>query len=57
MLSLLERMARAPFEEPDLVEVGPSGRRYGIRVYDRLPVTYWVDHGVKEIKVVKIEVC
>lgn len=57
MLSLLERMARAPFEEPDLVEVGPSGRRYGIRVYYRLPVTYWVDHAVKEIKVVKIELC
>ncbi len=55
MENILERLAREPFAEPDFTEAGESGRRYAVRMFGDTIVTYWVDHAVKEIKVVRIE--
>lgn len=55
ILAELERLAADPFVQPDLEETGPSGRTYAICVRERL--TYWVDHAVKEVRVVRVEIC
>jgi hypothetical protein len=47
ILAELERLAREPFAGPDLEETGPSGRKFAIRVRERIILTYWVDHAVK----------
>lgn len=57
ILAELERLAREPFSEPDLEETGPSGRKYAIRVRERIILTYWVDHAVKEVRVIRVEIC
>lgn len=57
ILTELERLAREPFSEPDLEETGPSGRKYAIRVRERIILTYWVDHAVKEVRVIRVEIC
>jgi len=56
ILAELERLAREPFAEPDLEETGPSGRKFAIRVCERIILTYWVDHAVKEVRVIRIEI-
>lgn len=57
ILAELERLAREPFGKPDLEETGPSGRTYAIRVRERIILTYWVDHAVKEVRVIRVEIC
>jgi plasmid stabilization system protein ParE len=57
ILTELERLAREPFSVPDLEETGPSGRKYAIRVRERIVLTYWVDHAVKEVRVLRVEIC
>lgn len=57
ILAELERLARDPFSVPDLEETGPSGRKYAIRVRERIVLTYWVDHAVKEVRVLRVEIC
>lgn len=53
----LEMLAREPFVAPDLVETGSSGRTFSIRVRERIIFTYWVDHAVREVRVIRIEIC
>ena len=57
ILAELERLSREPFREPDLEETGPFGRKYAIRVRERFILTYWVDHAVKEVRVIRVEIC
>lgn len=57
ILAELERLSREPFNEPDLEETGPSGRKFAIRVSERIILTYWVDHAVKEVRVIRVEIC
>ena len=57
ILAELDRLAREPFAEPDLLETGVSGRKYAIRVRERIVLTYWVDHAVKEVRVIRVEIC
>ncbi|MDO8544684.1 MAG: hypothetical protein Q7S40_29940 [Opitutaceae bacterium] len=57
ILAELDSLAREPFAEPDLVKTGASGRKYAIRVRERIVLTYWVDHAVKEVRVIRVEIC
>ena len=57
ILGELERLAREPFSAPDLEETGLSGRKCAIRVRERIILTYWVDHAVKEVLVTRLEIC
>jgi hypothetical protein len=47
IMAELERLAREPFSEPDLEETGPSGRKYAIRVRERIILTYWAHHSTQ----------
>lgn len=57
ILTELDRLARDPFGASDLEETGPSGRKYAVRVRESIVLTYWVDHAVKEVRVVRVELC
>lgn len=52
----LQQLASKPFGDPDFREQSPSGRTYEVRVFDDIIVTYWVDHAVKEVRIVRLEV-
>jgi hypothetical protein len=47
------RLADSPFLEPDLREVA-HGRELFTRFFGPFSVTYWLDHPVREIRIVLI---
>ena len=53
VLVVLEKLARDPFQAGDFQEVGLSGRHYEVKLAGVLAVTYWVDHAVREVRVVR----
>lgn len=57
ILTELELLAQDPFAAPDLEETGASGRKFSIRVRERIVFTYWVDHAVREVRVIRVEIC
>ncbi len=51
-----EFLAKHPFIAGDFKETSPSGRTHEVKLFSDLIVTYWVDHAVREIRVVNCEV-
>ena len=52
----LQHLVAAPFTAPDFREPAVSGRIYDVRCFDDIIVTYWVDHAVKEVRIIKLEI-
>lgn len=55
LLRVLEHLARFPSQEGDYQETGTSGRLYEVQLSDDLLLTWWVDHAVREVRIVRIE--
>ena len=55
ILSFVERLAENPGAVGDYEERDDVGRPVQIKIIGDYALTYWADHGVKEVKVVKIE--
>jgi hypothetical protein len=55
LLRILDRLAKHPATTGDYQETGGSGRTYEVRLFDELLLTWWVDHAVREIRVVRLE--
>jgi len=55
MLNFLEALARDPDAKGDYQEQDEVGRTVQIRVMGHYALTYWADHAVREVKVMKIE--
>lgn len=55
VLSFLESLAANPERAGDFTERDDSGRIVQIKVLGDYALTYWADHAVKEVKVIKIE--
>lgn len=53
---ILKRVSSSPFEEPDFRERSPDGRIYDVKCFGEIIVTYWVDHAVKEVRIIAIEI-
>lgn len=51
----LQRLVAAPFVDPDFRESALSGRIFDIRCFDDIIVTYWIDHAVKEVRIIRLE--
>ncbi len=49
-------LARHPLTKGDFEEEAPSGRIHQVKVFDNLIVTYWTDHAVREIRIIRCEV-
>jgi hypothetical protein len=55
ILSFLESLAEKPASRGDFEERDEAGRPVQIKVIGNYALTFWADHAVKEIKVVKVE--
>ena len=55
LLRICDHLARYPKQEGDFHESGTSGRIYEVTLHDDLLVTWWVDHAVREVRIVRIE--
>jgi hypothetical protein len=53
LLDAFSRLAEAPFQEPDMKDL-VEGREVLIRFIGPFAITYWLDHAVKEIRIVQI---
>lgn len=53
---VLERLSNTPFAPPDFKERSPAGRVYDVKCFDDIIVTYWIDHAVKEVRIIRLEV-
>lgn len=51
----VERLAASPFQPADLEESSPEGRTYSVAVCGDLIITYWLDHGAKQLNVLLLE--
>lgn len=51
----LDELAANPFQKPDFVEVGHSGRQFSVLVQGDIVVTLWIDHSEKEVRIVHVE--
>ena len=56
MEQVLLRVSSTPFAPPDFQELSPAGRIYDVKCFDDIIVTYWVDHAVKEVRILRLEV-
>ena len=55
ILNFLEALTRDPYTKGDYEERDEVGRTVQIRVVGHYALTYWADHAVREVKVMKIE--
>ena len=55
ILAFLERLAGNPYADGDYEERDAVGRTVQIKVLGGYALSYWVDHAVREVKVIKIE--
>jgi hypothetical protein len=51
-----EFLARHPFSSGDFTETTPGGRVLQVKLFDNVIVTFWVDHAVREVRVIRFEV-
>jgi hypothetical protein len=51
-----EFLAKHPFSSGDFTETTPDGRVLQVKLFDNMIVTFWVDHGVREVRVIRCEV-
>jgi hypothetical protein len=56
MEQVLVQLSSTPFAPPDFREQSPAGRVYDVKCFDDIIVTYWVDHAVKEVRIIRLEV-
>ena len=54
LVRYLDLLANNPFQRGDYEEKGATDRTYQIRLMRPFMITFWVDHAVKEVRVVAI---
>ena len=53
---IFDLLARHPHTEGDFAEKTPAGRVHQVKVFENMIVTFWVDHAVREVRIVRREV-
>ena len=53
LVEIFSRMAETPFAEPDFKEL-VAGREVLVRFFGQFAITYWLDHAVKEVRIVNV---
>jgi hypothetical protein len=54
LLRLFDSLASNPHQKGEYIETSPAGREYQIGVAPPFIVTYWADHAVQQVQIVKI---
>ncbi|HAV65205.1 MAG TPA: hypothetical protein DCY13_22890 [Verrucomicrobiales bacterium] len=55
IIRFLESLEEEPFQPGDYQELDESGRTLQIKIVGDMALTFWADHAVKEVKVVRME--
>ena len=55
LLKFCDQLQTNPFLEGDYVEKDLTGRPIQLRIVGNWAVTFWADHAVKEVRVLRIE--
>jgi hypothetical protein len=55
LLRFLDGLTQRPFQPGIYQEPGAANRIYELQLVGNLLVTWWCDHGAKEVRVVRIE--
>ncbi|MBI4028208.1 MAG: hypothetical protein HY360_24700 [Verrucomicrobia bacterium] len=55
-MGFLRSLAANPYQKPDFKERDEIGRTVHLKVVGRFMVSYWLDHAVKELRIVHIEI-
>ncbi len=55
LLHYIERLRNSPFSKGQTVVMDDVGRAIQVGVVDRFRISYWTDHAVETVQVVKIE--
>ena len=55
IIRFLESLSADPFQPGDYEEKDETGRPIQIKVIGDVALTYWVDHGSQEVKVIRLE--
>ena len=53
--AFLEGLAHDPFQKGDYEEMDEIGRPIEIKIIGRWALTFWSDHAVREVKVIRVE--
>jgi hypothetical protein len=49
-------LAKHPMTKGDFEELTPGGRILQVKVFENVIVTYWADHAVRELRILRCEV-
>jgi len=55
LMTFFSALERDPHQRGDYVETDADGRPNQVKIVGRWAVTYWPDHAVKEVRVVRLE--
>lgn len=55
LAAILDAMKLSPFEKGDLRERDTQGRANEVLVVGDWLVTYWADHAVRELRIIRLE--
>ena len=55
LIPILDVVKATPFRRGDLQESGVDGREHQVLVFGDWVVTYWSDHAVREVRIVRLE--
>ncbi len=55
LAAMLDSLKIAPFRAGDLQERDTQGRRHEVLVAGDWVITYWLDHAVRELRIVGLE--
>jgi hypothetical protein len=54
-MDFVSSLAEDPHSRADYTEPDPSGRTLEVKIIGRHAITYWLDHAVKEVKIVYLQ--
>ena len=55
IMDFVRSLADNPFQRANYEDADPAGHSVGVKLVGRFAVTYFVDHAVREVKIVNIE--
>jgi len=55
LLDVIAALAKDPFQEGDFTTVDKTGRPVQLRVVGKFVLSYWPDHGAKELRIIDLQ--
>ena len=55
IMSFIRSLSSNPFQDGDYPDTDPAGNPLNVKIMGKYAVSYYVDHAVKEVKIVNIQ--